>query len=342
MSIWRNLKRYKTGRTPEGHDTFSIPLTPDKEGMVGRECPMNDCQPKYFKIYVGNSAPSKMQEGKQSLEHIYCPYCGHRDHISQFATRDQIECVKSMIFRNVAKAFDDMLRNTFRSTRTSSSGGFFSVRLEYKPSVLPSVRHYAEKELQRVVECDQCSKKYAVYGTAMFCPWCGKGNLKVHLARSIEIIQSLMDSYDQIVEKAGKEAGYHLLGNCLEDSVSLFEGFLKAIYRELLKKNYTAKQCEEKMSNLHNSFQNLSKANRIMKRDLNIDIFSVVSPKELNFIGLQFAKRHVITHNLSLVDEKFRKQAATWQSTGQDINLNASEITKLLNLIKSVIEPLTL
>lgn len=55
-------------------------------------------------------------------------------------------------------------------------------------------------------------------------------------------------------------------------------------------------------------------------------------------MGLQFSKRHVITHNLGLVDENFKQQVTTWQTAGQDISLDASDIEQLLNLIKRVIE----
>lgn len=342
MSVWRDLNRFRTGRTPEGHDTFEIPLTPDKEGMVGRECPQTDCQPRYFKIQV---PPKDDEPAKQSVKHeviknLTCPYCGYKAHFNEFVTRDQLEWVKSMILRDAHKQIDEVLRNSIGSTHTSSGGGFLQVRLEYRSGTLSSVRQYAEKELKRVADCDQCGRTYAVYGIAMFCPWCGEGNLKVHLTRSIEVVKSLMDAHDQIVEKAGKESGHHLLGNCLEDCVSLFEGFLKVIYKELLEKKCTSEECRDKMSKLGNSFQNLSKAREIFMRDLDIEILSGLSTTDLDFMGLQFAKRHVITHNLGLVDEKFRKQASAWQTLGQDISLNASDIACLLDLIRKIIEPL--
>lgn len=342
MSIWHDMNRFKTGRSLEGHDTFSVPLTPDSEGMVGRECPQIDCQPKYFKIKVlQKDVETAEQTGSiEAKNNLHCPYCGFEAHLNQFTTRDQIEWVKSMMVRDVRRHIDDMFRRTLGSLHSSSRGGFIQVRLEYKSGTLPSVRHYAEKELKRVVECDQCGRGYAVYGIALFCPLCGKGNLKVHLNRSFEIITSLMDAHDQIVEKAGKESGHHLLGNCLEDCVSLFEGFLKAIYKELIGRKYTAEECKEKLCKLGNSFQNLSKAKEIFVRDLGIDMFSVLSKDDLEFMGLHFAKRHVITHNLGLIDEKFKKQAAAWQALGQDISISASDVTRLLDLTRKVVEPL--
>jgi hypothetical protein len=54
-------------------------------------------------------------------------------------------------------------RKTLSSTKSSSQKGIFSVRLTDKPGNIPSVRHYAEKELKNIVECDEGGRKYAVY-----------------------------------------------------------------------------------------------------------------------------------------------------------------------------------
>ena len=334
-----DLSRFRM-RNPSGTKTFNIPLKPDEEGMVGRECPLVDCQPRYFKI--GNKPTTETlgndQTKTEAENSLFCPYCGHEDHHNRFATREQIEWAKSLVIRQVHKDIDNMFRRTIGSAGTSSSSGLIRLRLEYKSGTLPSVRHYAEKELKRTVNCDHCGGKYAVYGIAMFCPFCGKGNLKVHLRRSCEVIQSLMNAHDQIVEKAGKEVGHNLLGNCLEDCVSIFEGFLKKIYARELNARQGPDVLANKISKLSNSFQNLTKANSVFKDDLAIDLLSVLSSDELDFMALQFAKRHVITHSLGLVDAKFSKQAATWQTSGQDVNLSTQDIQHLLSLVEKVIQ----
>lgn len=339
MVTWDEMDKFKTGQTPEGHTEFSVPLPPDKEGMIGRECPNTDCQPRYFKIHSLSKEAISGQENIKPPEQLHCPYCGIQAHFNKFTTRDQVDWVKSMIARDIHRSIQNMIGRTIGSSHTMD-GGLFKIKLEFKSGTLPSVREYAEKELERVVKCDQCNRVYAVYGTAMFCPLCGKGNLKVHLTRSIEIIQGLMNAQDQIVEKAGKEAGYHLLGNCLEDCVSLFEGFMKIIYAERLKPKYNAKQISDKMLRLGNSFQNTSKTQDIFMNDLGLDVLSTLSSSELDFMNLQFAKRHVITHNLSLVDDKFRKHAATWQTSGQNISLAVSDIEQLLDLLSKILGPL--
>jgi len=340
MDIWHDMKKYHKGKTPEGHDKLAIPLPIDEDGMVGRECCQGDCQPRYFKITSREPETEKQIEPVQeetSLEYLYCPYCGYKDGFQQFITKAQSGWVESMLFRDVAKTFQDMLGDVFKSSTPSSGKGFITISLQYKPGSLPSVRHYAEKELKRIIDCDRCSRRYAVYGISMHCPFCGEGNLALHLNKSVDIIMSLIGCYETIMNKAGKEAGYHLLGNSLEDCVSLFEGFLKIIYADRLRKKITEEDRKDKLSKLRNSFQQTSKAEQIFKADLQLDILSSLDEKDKTFLNYQFAKRHVITHNLGLVDEKFKDQVITWQSTGQEVHLDIDEIKKLLAIIKRIV-----
>ena len=72
-------------------------------------------------------------------------------------------------------------------------------------------------------------------------------------------------------------------------------------------------------------------------QDFDVDLFSDISEAEQEMMELQFAKRHVITHNLGLVDNKFKRQMPTWQAAGQDISLDPLEIERLLTLIQMVL-----
>ncbi len=316
-----DLSRYRTKTNAYGSQTFSITLKPDADGLVGRECKSVDCQPRYFKI-----GSRKAYSQGQINDELFCPYCGNKAHFNKFATKEQTEYVKSLAIRHGYQQLREIIHKNLGSLKPIESG-FFKIRLEYKNGPLPSVRYYAEKELKRIVECDQCGQRYAVYGIARFCPSCGKGNLKVHLARSSEGIKSLLGAHQEFLEKHGREVAYNLLGNCLEDCVSLFEGFLKIIYKKF------------DANDQKNAFQNLSKAGELFKAH-GIDLLSVLSSEDKEFTELQFAKRHVITHNLGMVDNKFAKHVSNWQASGQDVKLNKDDIEKLLILIEKVITPL--
>src|SRR5260370_31478043 len=48
---------------------FSIPISPDDDGYLGRECPIDECL-GYFKIRPGT--------GVKGPAPCDCPYCGHK------------------------------------------------------------------------------------------------------------------------------------------------------------------------------------------------------------------------------------------------------------------------
>lgn len=307
--------------------------------MVGRACPQDDCQPRYFKVAPRELPKGHNEEGDSALrpDTLFCPYCGHHDGFQQYITQDQREWAKSLFLRDMAREVQRVTKDAFRSARTPSRKNMFSVRLTYKLGRLPSVRHYAEKELKSVVECDECNAKYAVYGVSIFCPFCGKGNLGLHLARSVEVISILLEMKSEVEETAGKDTGYHLLGNCLEDCISLFEGFLKVIYSQALRGICSQDEREAKLGDLRNSFQNISRAERILRDDLGYELLNAFDDPVRDFLELQFAKRHVITHNLGLVDERYRAQALSWESTGQDVQIEVEDVKRLLSIERDVL-----
>jgi hypothetical protein len=342
---WHDMKRYHQGKNADGNDVFLISLPTDEDGMIGRECPEEECQPRYFKIALGGETSDEIdnldsESEEKELHLLYCPYCGHVGDLQEYVTRDQIEWIKSMMVRDMLRTIQGALKKGFGSTHSTTSRSKFSVRLSYRPGRLPSVRHYAEKELKRIVECDQCKGKYAVYGVSAYCPWCGEGNLHLHIKQSVSVIQSLLGIEADIEEKAGKEARYHLVGNCLEDCVGLFEGFLKAIYGQALRVVTTDDDRTKKLKQLRNSFQNLKRAEEILRNDLGWELFESVAQSDRDFMELQFTKRHVITHNLSLVDEKFLSQAQTWQAPGQDVDIQPKDINRLLAFIETILDRL--
>jgi len=224
---------------------FRIPLTPDEDGMIGRECPEEECQPRYFKIALceqSEESDSQATQRDSSENMLFCPYCGYQGDTGEFHTQAQIKWAESLVMRGIHREVGRMFEKAFPPNRSASRNSFISFSIEYKPGPLPSVRHYVEKKLKRIVECDQCGERYAVYGIATFCPLCGGGNLQQHLNRSMKIIETLLDAKSEIEEQHGSETGYHLLGNCLEDCVSLFEGFLRVIYSQALRYSVSSEE----------------------------------------------------------------------------------------------------
>ena len=120
MGIFHDMKKYRTGRSPEGHDLFDIPLEADEDGMIGRECPNEECQPKYFKI--STTIPDQISKSIKDFSqiNITCPYCGTVDNMQHYHTKSQIEWIESMVFRDAVKSIQDTLKSAFKPTRPTS------------------------------------------------------------------------------------------------------------------------------------------------------------------------------------------------------------------------------
>ena len=337
MDIFHEMKKYRTGKTQEGNDLFNLPLQPDEDAMIGRECPADDCQPKYFKISM--TVPDELTDKIDDFSQIdvTCPYCGSVNNMQNYITEAQIEWVKSMMFRDVVKTFQNIMKDAYKPSRPSPKS-MFSVSFTFKPGSLPSVRHYVEEKLKQKVECDSCGYKYAVYGISFHCPLCGKGNLNRHLQRGVNIIQVLIEESKRISKEIGEVAGNQMIGNALEDVVSLFETFLKHIYKYEAKRKLPKVEAEVKIKKVRNSFQRIEEAQRLWKDDIGFDLYTDINPKDKIFLEEQILKRHILTHNLGLIDKKYQEKAKTYERQGAELEIKPNEVLKALEIAKKIIE----
>ena len=335
MDIFHDMKKHWKGKTPEGHDQFIIPLRPDEDGMIGRECPDKECQPRYFKIFVPESEKEKNEkiEKEESEElsqsEIICPYCGRRGNMQEFHTKEQIEWIKSMIERDLFRSIQDTFKKALKPSR-SRTGSFLNI--EFKPGRLPSVRHYIEEKLKREVACNKCGQKYAIYGIALHCPFCGGGHIIIHYERSKQIILSLLDSGDVILEKGGKEAFHHHLGNCLEDVVSLFEGFHKSLYSKAIRDRGSREEAKEKISKMKDP-EYFKPILEYLKRNLNdCELYQIHEDYGYIIPFLIWANKEVGLKEEEIFDFIFNKTLPD-NSNGSKLILSG-EVLEILKVLK--------
>lgn len=333
---FNSMEPYRTGRSPEGCDEFSVSLQPDEDGFFGRECPNEDCDTQYFKI--GTSIPDGMEGAVENISEgqLTCPYCGTTDNMQRFHTQAQVEWIKSMMFRDVHKAFGDILDNAFRPLQRPS-GGLVSIRVEVKRGALPSVRHYVEEKLKQEIIYNKCGFRCAVYGISFHCPLCGKGSLTQHLEQSGATVRILAEEAERISSEHGSDVGDRMLGNALQDVVSIFEGFLKQTYRYAVRRHESKVEAEKLFQKIKVNFQRLSGAEEFFRRDFGLEIFSAISAEDRDLLELFFSKRHVLTHNLGLIDEKYKDQVRAWERTGSEVPLTADEVVQALALVTRVV-----
>jgi hypothetical protein len=130
--------------------SFTIPT--DEDGRMGRQCPIETCSPGYFKVKPGTGVL-----GEQVA--AYCPYCRYSTEPSNFSTNEQVRYAKDLVFREVQKGVNDMVKDAFglgASGKRKMGGGLLSAELSYKPGMLLHVRQPFEDEVRRDVVCPHC------------------------------------------------------------------------------------------------------------------------------------------------------------------------------------------
>ena len=146
---------------------FSISITPDEDGFIGRECPVAECE-SYFKLQPGTGLTGKDLQ-------CHCPYCGHEaGHRISSLRRRRVEYAKSIVISKVTGA---LLQDLKTLEFNHQPRGGFGIGISMKVTGHPTpIRHYREKQLETEVVCDKCTLRYMIYGVFGFCPDCGAHN----------------------------------------------------------------------------------------------------------------------------------------------------------------------
>lgn len=191
---------------------------------------------------------------------------------------------------------------------------------------------FARQDLMRELVCDHCGRDYGVFAIGLFCPDCGAPNLRLHFVREGELVDDQVSLAEQIgTEK--EELAYRLLGNAHEDILTAFEATLKAVY--LFGKTQAGTNSRTKIGN---DFQNVEKGLRRFA-ELDLNPFDELTSTEVAALKLNIEKRHIIGHNLSVMDDKFAAHAND-AKVGETVPLLGEDIRQFAAICQKVIDKL--
>src|SRR5438067_8432647 len=111
---------------------IEVPMKPDAEGYMGRECPDQGCL-DYFKITLGT--------GVKGPAPCHCPYCGHTGDHDTFWTQEQIEYAKSVALHRITDALLKDLKAMEFSHRPPPGGIGIGISLKVEGRPHP-IRYY--------------------------------------------------------------------------------------------------------------------------------------------------------------------------------------------------------
>lgn len=287
---------------------LKVPIRPDKDGYVGRQCPIKECL-GYFKITLGT--------GVKGPAPCVCPYCGYSGESNRFFTQAQLDYARSVAIQRVTNALHADLKSLEFDHKPRGAFGI-GISLKVRPSIQRPIRYYREKQLETEVVCDNCTLRYAIYGVFGWCPDCGVHNSLQILIKNLDVAKKEL----ALAESAEGDLADHLIGDALENVVSAFDGFGREI-------------CSKKAADIH--FQNLASARRTVEATFGVDFAGGLAAVDWELACRIFQKRHLLAHKMGVVDADYVKRANDQQAMiGRKVRIERDEVKTAISIVETL------
>lgn len=312
----------------ENSKSISIPIEEDKKGYIDKQCPSEDCE-FIFKLH------KDQLETVEENDNLYCPFCRHEALANSWYTIEQIEKGKEEVF-NIIK---NKLHNAFKSgagkfNRRQKKNSFISMSMSVKGGIkrIQPIPIEAAEEMQLEINCEGCSAKFAVIGSAYFCPVCGHNSATQTFSDSLRKIQAKNDNVEVVrtaIEfSSGKDEAElicrSIVETCINDGVMGFQRYCEGRYTNF--GNYP-----------FNAFQRLHQIDELWLKATGKGLNDWLTKEESSMLKILYNKRHILSHNEGLVDDKYiTKSGDKTYKAGQRIVVSSEDIKTLLTLLEKL------
>lgn len=310
---------------------INIPITlqSGENGYFDRECPNENCLYQ-FKI--------KMKDWKEKVsdEEVHCPMCGHVDTSDKWWTQDQLEQMHEIASSYAMNYIQQELDKSFKSLERSTRRNKF-IKITYKPGKRVTFINNPigqMPEWEKEITCEKCGTTYSVIGSAYFCPCCGYNSASSSFSESLDTIQKMLDSVEQMKalfsEKYDSDKAETMCRSMIEgslgDCVSSFQKFAERRYTEITGKSVRV-----------NDFQIVEKGSNLFCSAVGYGYEKWLSEDEIDMLKLYFQRRHLFEHNNGMVDEQYLSKAGdTDYAVGQRLIIRKSEVEEVLKTLKKL------
>ncbi|MBZ0097591.1 MAG: hypothetical protein K8F30_00825 [Taibaiella sp.] len=305
--------------------TISVPIDVDENGFVDKQCPSPECE---FIFKVNDEDWTKIFKDNG----VWCPMCRHEAPSDQWFTKDQVEHAESEAMVVLEGKLSGALRKGARNmNRRLPKKGMLTMSVTYKgaPGRTYTLPAKTAEVMQLEIQCETCSARFAVIGSAFFCPCCGANSVLRTYEDSLRKIRAKVDSELSVREalslKLGKDAAElacrSLVETCLSDGVTAFQRFCEGLY-------------EPHGSCPQNTFQRIGDGSEIWRKAIGYGYDSWLSKSELRTLNVLYQKRHILAHQEGIVDERYIEKSgdATYKN-GQRLVISKADIEQFISLL---------
>ncbi len=315
-------------RRLERPHTISVPIAADAEGYLDKECPSTQCLFQ-FKVHETDWA-EKVRD-----EESFCPFCGHTATSDKWWTQEQIEYAKTVALAQVQQRIRGAMRlGADRWNRNQKHNSFFRITMnvDNKPQSVMLPLSAAEP-MRLKITCPTCTCRYAVIGSAFFCPACGHNAADLMFTQAINGIRNALGAISQvrsaIADRDTAETTARLLvENSLQNAVTAFQR-----YAEILYAHFPSMPTPRR-----NAFQSLREGSELWLSASGKSYAAYLRDDELHFLVRLFQQRHLLAHTQGVIDDDYviRTGDATYQ-VGQRVVIREAAVRDCLAIIEKLI-----
>lgn len=338
---WQDLpKPDGVGEITESDDGFevAIAIPTDEDGFFGRECP--SCE-----------APFKMRSDEykalpDEIE-LTCPYCGHREEHSAFmsaaSTSEPWPPPRASSSSGCTGSSTTSWAARWDGARAAHAGTHSSARLELHTRD-PTGRaraarcaRRADAACRRVLDLRQPPRGLQ---RQLVLPVCGPRPAGEKVLEAIVAAREALAVEDRLGEderETLRAAGVfeRFAVDAIESTVSLFEIFAREQFAQRVS------GAQEHTKGKGNVFQRLDDTAALFSEHAGVDLVELAGDERWQRLKRTFARRHVLTHNGGIVDDKFLSQVPdSGLRLGQRLVVRRADATLALDDLKAVVHAL--
>lgn len=321
----RELKRME-------HEPVRVPVDADADGYFDRECPNEECEFQ-FKVVIDDWG-----DGFKSQQ-MRCPLCGVEAPADHFWTKEHLERARNQAIRYFSGRIGQAMTHGAQSFNSRQSrGGLISMSLQYEgPTHVPAlVPLDAAEEMELKITCEECGARFAVVGSAFFCPKCGHSSAvrvfndalaKIeakanHLDRVVDAVAAVDKDAAELTRRSLNESG-------ISDAIVAFQRMMEELYRG-------HPNAPDKVKT--NAFQRLDDGGNLWNAIGCPTYADVLSGQELGRLHVLFQRRHLLAHREGIVDEQYiQRSGDTRYSLGQRVIVRPEHVIELVKLVRKLV-----
>jgi len=310
----------------------SVGIDSDEKGYTDKQCPSEECE---FLFKVNNDDWLSLFKD----EAVWCPMCRHEAPADQWFTIAQVEHSKAEAIKVAEGLVRKSLANMANKfNRGQSKKGFVSISMKYKGEngrtfTIPAK---AAEAMELDIACEKCHSRFSVIGSAFFCPACGHNSVNQMFNDSLRKIKAKIDNIDIVREAISVAANKDdaeltcrsLRETCVSDGVVAFQKLCEGLYEPYGKIPF-------------NAFQRIEQGSQLWEKAINKKYSDWLTIEQLNQINVLFQKRHLLSHNEGIVDEKYLTNSGDESyKVGQRIVISDNDVETLLIILGKLNEGL--